>query len=355
MLRKSETQIEIEKEKRLAREKSQQQLARDFSFFNKSGHHVIERQENAGNGHTNQNKRVKTTSQHQFVARRPGRGTNQIINRKHEAYNNQIAIKAGVAPSVPWDKENGFRVTEWIENATPMTHRMLTTAPKSSEHLMGVVDVLKKLHNWGGEPFANDVDIFDEIRKIKRLLKENGCPVAETSASSKLLEIEDILKTFSVTKVPCHNDTTAGNFILGNNNKMFIIDLEYSGNNNRIFDLSNLARDCEFTRHNEDFMLRAYFGDELNDDIIRQFLLFQPVAEYYWGLWCQLQVANANEQSSNLYQMRDYGNKRMKNCYDLLDSERIKAAIEGKVYQDKPVVVDDGVEKSRSLFSCCRR
>ena len=66
--------------------------------------------------------------------------------------------------------------------------------------------------------------------------------------------------------VPCHNDLIAEN-ILNQDNQIFIVDFDYSGNNDPCFELGNLSVEMEYDDEQINRLVRCYYG-EINENII---------------------------------------------------------------------------------------
>ena len=59
-------------------------------------------------------------------------------------------------------------------------------------------------------------------------------------------EIARVLTATDQTTVPCNNDLLAGNFI-DDGDRMWLIDYEYSGNNDPCFELGNIWSECRLS------------------------------------------------------------------------------------------------------------
>ncbi len=59
--------------------------------------------------------------------------------------------------------------------------------------------------------------------------------------------------------VPCNNDLLAANFI-DDGQRVWLIDYEYSGNNDACFELGNTSTECNFTPEQTEAWTEAYFG-----------------------------------------------------------------------------------------------
>lgn len=315
-------------------------------FFNRNKQHIVQSVEPLTGGLTNENFLVRTHS-NEYVLRIPGNGSAEYINREHESFNTSAAYATGATPEVVYDEQNGVKVTRYLEQAISL----YPVALKRPENLLQAVHAIKRLHS--ADKFANDVNVFDEIRKLRHLLyaQQYTLPDKYHGITDKMTQIEERISEFQFDLVSCHNDTTPSNFIWSMG-KMHLIDLEYSGNNDPVWDLTILAIEAELTNHECNFMLCAYYGDTLTDAIRQRFYLYQPVVEYMGALWCHLQIANQNQNGSpDALSTRAF--RRFSRCLAALETHAFEQALnQHPSTEDEPDVTS---RRRSSIFSCMRR
>jgi thiamine kinase-like enzyme len=89
--------------------------------------------------------------------------------------------------------------------------------------------------------------------------------------------------------VPCNNDLLAGNFI-DDGERIWLIDYEYSGNNDPCFELGNIAAECRLSPDALAELVTSYYGRPLRNKIARARLLGRA-GKYGWTLWGAIQSA----------------------------------------------------------------
>jgi thiamine kinase-like enzyme len=89
--------------------------------------------------------------------------------------------------------------------------------------------------------------------------------------------------------VPCNNDLLAANFI-DDGDRIWLIDYEYSGNNDACFELGNVAGECGLSGEALAALVTAYYGRPRRSRIARA-MLYSLVARYGWTLWGAIQHA----------------------------------------------------------------
>ncbi len=87
------------------------------------------------------------------------------------------------------------------------------------------------------------------------------------------------------TRVPCHNDSLIGNWVLREDGKLYLIDWEYSGMNEPMWDLSCLSIEANYSEENDDELLTAYFGRPVTIKEKKHFITAKLYVDYLWTLW----------------------------------------------------------------------
>ena len=91
----------------------------------------------------------------------------------------------------------------------------------------------------------------------------------------------------------CHCDPLCENF-LDTGKRMWIVDWEYSGMNDPLWDLGDLAVEGVFTTEQEEEMIAAYFGGEPTAAERGRFVIYKAMCDLLWTLWGLIQHANKN-------------------------------------------------------------
>ena len=68
--------------------------------------------------------------------------------------------------------------------------------------------------------------------------------------------------------MPCNNDLLAGNFV-DDGRKVWLIDYEYSGNNDPCFELGNIWAECGLSTDQLDDLVALYYGRPLRHKAAR--------------------------------------------------------------------------------------
>ncbi len=95
--------------------------------------------------------------------------------------------------------------------------------------------------------------------------------------------------SMEIPKVPCHNDPLCENWAEGNG-KMHLIDREYAGMNDSMWDLAAVSIEAVFDAHCDDRLLRSYLQKELDIADCKHFLASKINVDYLWTLWAKARV-----------------------------------------------------------------
>jgi len=234
-------------------------------------------------GLTNVNLKV-TCSDHTVVVRISQPGSELLAIDRHAEYvNSRAAAEAGVgAPVIEYVEDPGLLVVGFIDGTTFTDDDL-----RHGGHLSRVAAACRQLHE--GPRFVNEFNMFELQRKYLGVVREHGFRLPPRYAEFED-KVEQIKRVFAVEPpdlVPCNNDLLAGNFI-DDGTKLWLIDYEYSGNNEACFELGNLWSEANLTPAQLDELMEAYDGRLLRHRVARA-RLWALLAKYGWTLWGSIQ------------------------------------------------------------------
>jgi thiamine kinase-like enzyme len=100
--------------------------------------------------------------------------------------------------------------------------------------------------------------------------------------------IEKAMLVHPLPTVPCNNDLLAENY-MDDGQKIWIIDYEYSGNNDPCFELGNTCQELQYDEARIVELCEAYFGRATPDKLARM-KLNMIMSDVGWGLWAAIQA-----------------------------------------------------------------
>jgi thiamine kinase-like enzyme len=177
-------------------------------------------------------------------------------------------------------------VVAWVEGRTLQPEDL-----RDEGTLARAAEVCRRLH--AGPRFDGDFDMFALQRRYLSLVTERGfrLPARYRELLPEADRIAEALAVRQTPTVPCNNDLLAANFI-DDGQRVWLIDYEYSGNNDACFELGNTSTECSFTPEQTEAWTEAYFGAPSPADLARV-RLQALCSQYGWSLWGFIQAATS--------------------------------------------------------------
>lgn len=270
-------------------------------------------------GLTNVNHLVEHQGE-RFVVRLPGVGTSEYINRRNEQIAAQSAAAAGVNAEVMFfDADDGLMVTRFVDGAATMNAERFLD--------LGAVRragaAFRQLHTTAA-PFANDFALFAMIDEYKQLLASKGAtlPDGYTDLEGRADATRRALEATARPLVPSHCDPLCENF-LDTGSRMYVIDYEYSGNNDPMWDLGDLSVEGGFNPDQDAALLAAYFGGEPPAHEVGRMVAYKALCDLLWTLWGVIQHVNDNPADD----FWAYAVGRFERCATLMSSSDYSARL----------------------------
>ncbi|MFR2840744.1 MAG: phosphotransferase [Zhenhengia sp.] len=242
-------------------------------------------------GMTNKNYKITINNEH-FVLRVPGNGTEEMISRHNEMKNAFYAHEVGVdAELIYFNEETGIKVSRFIDNAETLS----PDSAKRHANMKLTTSLLRKLHS-STKPMPTRFDVYNEIEKYHNLVIKYGATHYEDyeTTRERVYALQDILETLDVKLTPCHNDLVAENLIKSGEDKMYLIDWEYAGMNDPMWDLAAHIIECGFSEEDEARFLNLYFNGEPEEKYIKRVLINKIFQDFLWSIWTIVKEAKGD-------------------------------------------------------------
>ena len=242
----------------------------------------------------------------------PGKGTEEYIDRANEAVAAEEAARAGVSPQVLFaDAGSGLMVTRYIDGTktmNPEAFRSRSGAPARAGQ------AFRKLHT-SDAMFPFRFDLFQMIDEYLGILstKDVTLPEGYHDVVAEADTVRAALAAHPAELAPCHCDPLCENF-LDTQLRMWIVDWEYSGMNDPMWDLGDLSVEGEFNAEQDDEMMTAYFDRNPTAPEHGRVVIYKAMCDLLWTLWGLIQLANNNPVDD----FRAYADGRFARCKKLM-------------------------------------
>ncbi|MFK5980524.1 MAG: choline/ethanolamine kinase family protein [Rhizobiaceae bacterium] len=224
--------------------------------------------------------------------RLPGEGTQEFIDRKVEAHNARAAAAAGIAPEVIYaDPDSGLMVTEFLDGYETMSPSLFASRTGAVSR---AGKAFAKLHN-SGQTFEFRFELFSMIDEYLEILSKKNVefPDGYHDVLEDTRAVREALNKRQGKLAPCHCDPLCENF-LDDGTTMWIVDWEYSGMNDPMWDLGDLSVEGSFDASADQNMMNAYFPGGPGDSDMGAMVIYKAMCDLLWTLWGLIQHANQN-------------------------------------------------------------
>ena len=243
-------------------------------------------------GMTNRNYRVASGGG-DYVVRVSVRETGQLgIDRRNEYWNSVRAAAAGVGVGVV------ARVTD-PEALVVQFVQGRTLAPRDfgdPRRISVLAALLRRLHAC--ERFEQDFDMVAVQRRYYEIVREHGYPLPDRydEYRERARLVGDALARTRTRTGPCHNDLMPGNFIEtdGPGSRIWLIDYEYSGNNDPCYDLGDAINELLLDGEGAEQLVTEYHGGPNPRELARS-RLWSLMSKYGWSLWGSIRIGTTGD------------------------------------------------------------
>jgi thiamine kinase-like enzyme len=267
-----------------------------------------------------------------YVLRLAGEGTSEYVDRTAEGHNARVAAAAGVNAEVLYfDAREGTMLTRFVEGVG-MDGEGFSSDPWAPSR---AALALKRIHGTG-RVFKSRFNAFAMIDGYVDLLHRLRMPPPEDyyEVGREAEAMRRALEASPVPLAPCHNDPWPGN-LLDTGEDIYIIDWEYSGMNDPMWDLGDLSVEAGFGPEQDQAMMETYYGGPAPAVLYSRLALYKTMSDLHWSLWAVVQHANGNPADD----FRTYATTRLERCKARMGSAdfgRYLAAVGTAVVSPRP-------------------
>jgi thiamine kinase-like enzyme len=171
------------------------------------------------------------------------------------------------------------RFIEATETMTPAAFRARNGAPARAGA------AFRRLHRSGAR-FPADFELFAMIEGYLKVLstKDVALPEGYHDVVAEAQRLRAVLDAGAVEPVACHCDPLCENF-LDTGERMWIVDWEYAGMNDPMWDLGDLSVEGEFDAAQDEDLLQGYFGGEAPPRERARMHVHKAMCDLLWTLW----------------------------------------------------------------------
>lgn len=242
-------------------------------------------------GMNNHNYKIPT-NRGDYVFRMPGKGTEESVDRVQEYKNSLLTFELGLdCETVYFDVASGLKMTKYIDNAETLTVASAKREPNMELMARG----LRRLHD-SGRLFERTFDPFENIAEFERdVYEREGLMFGDYDVvESALYRLGEELEAEGMEYVPCHLDAWPENFVKSGH-RIYLIDWEYSGNYDRLWDVVSIGLECGYSPPEEELFIKKYFDGPPDPGSRRKMDILRILMDIHWSLWALAKVSSGDE------------------------------------------------------------
>ena len=245
-----------------------------------------------------------------YIIRVPGVNTEKIINR-HQEYNVYQAIKDEefVEPVVYIDRDKGYKISKFIENSH-------TVNPKDWNEISACLKKLRDFHSQSHR-VEHYFDVFEHINYYESLMPNASIYEDYEETKKNIESLEPIIENLVRDWTLCHIDAVCDNFLVTENQDIYLIDFEYAAMQDPDLDLAMFIVYSLFNRQEIDRIIDIYFENQVTP--LKRYKIYSYIAMVglLWSNWCEAKQDEALLNSSYAKQQYNYA----KNFYQIVFDE----------------------------------
>lgn len=236
-----------------------------------------------------------------YVFRAPGKGTEQLINRREEAKVYQAINHLKLSDKLYYiNPENGYKISRYYDNCESITQDDIPQA----------FSILRMLHS-SDISVSHSFNLEERIAYYMTLCKDsNAILFDDINEVSRLVDEEiSYLNTLERPKVLCHIDPVESNFVKLYDGSLRLLDWEYAAMGDPILDI---AMHAIYSGHQDDQILKLleiYLERKPTKLESKILFMYVSLSGYLWALWTQFKQASGESFGSYALDQYHYAHK----------------------------------------------
>jgi thiamine kinase-like enzyme len=209
-------------------------------------------------------------------------------DRAHECRAAATAAAIGVgADVVHCSVADGILVTRWIDGREPTGDEMRTAAM-----MQRVVAALRRVHAISRSAADPAYCPFAKARRWHAEAQQRGATFPDDFPLLEELMREIERRRRLVMPKPrfCHNDCVRANVLIDGHGAIRLIDWEYAGAGDPLFDLAVLSMNNQFDAAADEQLLDTYFRRDVTDQKRDNLRALKRAFDYHMAIWYVLQA-----------------------------------------------------------------
>ena len=259
-----------------------------------------------------------------YIMRIPGEGTDQLVDRRHEAAVYQAIREKKICDDIAYiSPDNGYKITEYLAGAR-------VCDPENPEDVRRCIQRLRGFYELR-LTVAHAFDIFGQIEFYESLW--NGAPSMYKDyrqTKENVFSLREYIDAHVQERVLTHIDAVPDNFLFvkrdDGSEEIRLIDWEYAGMQDPHVDIAMFCIYALYDRRQVDETIAAYFPDGCSQAVRLKIYCYIAACGLLWSNWCEYKWTLGVEFGE--YSLRQY--RYAKEYYRIVRDALAQRESEGK-------------------------
>lgn len=219
-----------------------------------------------------------------YIMRIPGEGTDKMITREQEYAVYKLIDPLKISDDVIFmDPDTGYKITKFIEDTR-------VCDPHNASDVKLCMAKLREFHNMKLE-VEHTFDIFERIEYYENLWLKPASHFRDyRETKANVMKLKAFVDAEPKEWILTHIDAVPDNFLFeddGGNQKIRLIDWEYSGMQDPHVDIAMFAIYAMYEREQIDALIDAYFTEGCPPPVRRKIYAYIAMCGLLWSNWCE--------------------------------------------------------------------
>lgn len=220
-----------------------------------------------------------------YIMRIPGEGTDRLINRKQEAAVYDAIKNICICDDIVYlNPENGYKITEYIDNAH-------TCDPMSKDEVKACMQRLKEFHE-AALKVDHTFDIFGQIQYYEDLwLGQQSAYRDYSQTKQNILSLKSWIEKQPKKWSLAHIDAVPDNFLFfekpDGTRSIRLIDWEYAGMQDPHVDIAMFCIYALYDKNQVDELIDIYFEGNCPETVRIKIYCYIAACGLLWSNWCE--------------------------------------------------------------------
>ncbi len=221
---------------------------------------------------------------HDYIMRIPGKGTDQLINRKEEANVYQVIKDKNISDDLIYiNPNNGYKITKFLENAR-------VCDPNNIQDVTLCMSFLRSFHQLKLK-VSHTFDLYQKIEFYESLWgKQPSLHPDYLITKQHIYDLKPYIEQHKATYCLTHMDAVFDNFLFyphQEKEELRLIDWEYAAMQDPCVDIAMFAIYALYNKEQIDTLIDIYFKHNTPLETRINIYCYIAVCGLLWSNWCE--------------------------------------------------------------------